>query len=214
MKISVFLLMFIISLSSCRKENFTKPKSKIVAKSSEDKYFGVDTLLIKRYTSDSGNEIELRGSESKDLFFVNVKTKSGKYYNYQIADSWYAASHSQIEWDNSEFVFIRQGCGTVCWNGKVLNITGRKKTQDLLFYLYCDSIKSYVAFVDSIDEKRLILKNLKSLRQTEINLDLCEEAVMPFLTIDTIFETSNNNLLIKYNAKNCRDKKEKLVKLP
>ncbi|WP_460577023.1 hypothetical protein [Flavobacterium koreense] len=195
------------------KKNPTVTENKVVTEDPE-KYWEADTLLIKKYISDSENEIELRGSQSKDLYYLNIKTKSGKVYQYQIADNCYGASHSRVEWDNSDYIFVRQGCGTMCWNGKLLNISGKKKTRDFLFYLYSDSIKNYIAFADSIDTKKIIIQNLKTLKKREISLDICNEAVMPNLTIDTIYETVNYNILFRYTKGNCKDKKETLIKLP
>jgi hypothetical protein len=63
------------------------------------------TLHIKKYTSDSGNKIELRGSESNDLY---IKI-NGKFY--KIAESWYQASHSYIVWDN-KICFLKIWFGT------------------------------------------------------------------------------------------------------
>ncbi|GAB3719008.1 hypothetical protein [Flavobacterium koreense] len=221
----VLLLSICILLLNCKKKNSTVTENslkkdsavienKVVTESDSEKYWDADTLLIQKYKSDSENEIELRGSQSKDLYYLNIKTKSGKIYRYQIADNPYAASHSLIEWDNSDYVFVRQGCGTMCWNGKLLNISGKEKVSDFLFYLYSDSIKNYIAFADSIDTKKIILQNLKTLKKREISLDLCEEAVMPNLTIDTIYETGNKSLLIRYTKGNCKDKSETQIKLP
>lgn len=214
-------LLFIISigllLSNCKEKARISLDEKAIenpTQSEQEKYFGTDTILIRKYKSEAGNEIELRGSRSKDLYSLNIITKSGKKYNYQIADSWYAASHSAIEWDNSDYIFIRQGCGSMCWNGKLLALKGEKKMQDFLFYLYSDRIKNHIAFADSINDKKLIIENIKTKSKTEVELDLCEEAVMPILTIDTIYETINNNLLVKYTKRNCRDKKETLIRLP
>ena len=226
MKKQIFVLLSIVVLAfSCKKKNFTATENslkkdsavtenKVIAESNPEKYWEADTLLIKKYKTDSENEIEIRGSQSKDLYYLNIKTKSGKSYKYQIADSWYAASHSIVEWDNSDYVFVRQGCGTMCWNGKVLNISGEKKARDFLFYMYSDSVRNYIAFADSIDTKKIILQNLKTLKKAEVSLDLCEEAMMPNLTIDTIYKTGNKSLLIRYTKGNCKDKSETQIKLP
>lgn len=174
----------------------------------EKDYFNYDTLLIKKYISDSGNKIELKGSRSKDVYNIKI---NGKFY--KIADGWYQASHSYIVWDNKDFVFLRYGCGTECWGGKILNVNGKKQTRDFPFYLYTDSIKNYVVYPDTIDMKKIYFENIKTKQKKAVEFDLCEEAVMPILTIDTIFGVEEKKILIRYTDKNCKQKKEKVIEL-
>jgi hypothetical protein len=198
-----------------QKEISTLPKKKVISKEIQSienenvkNYFNYDTLHIKKYTSDSGNKIELRGSESNDLYNIKI---NGKFY--KIAESWYQASHSYIIWDNKDFVFLRYGCGTECWGGKLLSINGKKQIRDFPFYLYTDSINNYVVYPDTTEIKKICFENIKSKQRKTIEFDLCEEAALPILTIDTIFGVENKKIVVIYTDKNCRRKKKKVIEL-
>ena len=213
-----YIFIFLVTITSCnkvKKDILTQPKKKAAAKEiqtiengNDENYFNYDTLLIKKYTSDSGNKIELKGSKSKDIYSIKINGKL-----YKIAESWYQASHSYIVWVNKDFVFVRYGCGTECWGGKLLNINGKKEIQDFPFYLYTDSIKNYVVYPDTIEMKKIYFENLKTKQKKTVEFDLCEEAVMPILTIDTIFGVEEKKIMVRYTDKNCKQKKEKVIEL-
>ena len=46
-----------------------------------------------------------------------------------------------------------------------------------------------------------------------VEFELCEEAVMPILTIDTIFGVEEKKIMVRYTDKNCKQKKEKVIEL-
>jgi len=209
-----------IIVSSCtEKEKAKIPQStkEVESKPTEtvnsENYFKPDSLLIKRYESDSGNEIELRGSHSKDLCKIIVKTKLGKVYNYEIADNWYIASHSKIIWDNDKYIFVRSGCGTGCWYGRVLSISGKKIERNYLNFVYSDSIKNIVIYPDSLKVKNLIVENLETKKRNHFEFNLCKEINIPSLAFDSIIQVSEKKLKVYYSGKNCKETVEKIIEI-
>ena len=195
------------------KEIIAVHETQKVDTANEKDYFNCDTLLIKKYVSDSGNRIELRGSQSKDLFSISINPKNGKKFNYKLTDNWYIAAHLYIVWDNQDYIFLRYGCGTECWGGRILDVKAKKSIQDYPFYLYTDSIKNFIVYPDTIDMKKIYFENIKTRKKKAVEFDLCEEAVMPILTIDTIFEVEEKKIMVRYTDKNCKLKKEKVIEL-
>lgn len=88
----------------------------------KEKFYEYDTLLFKKYISDNRNEIKLRGSQSRFLYNILTKSNKGVEKEFDIAENSYIANHSSILWDNDDFVFVRFGCGSPCWGGKVLSL--------------------------------------------------------------------------------------------
>ncbi|MEO0685364.1 MAG: hypothetical protein AAFY76_10060 [Cyanobacteria bacterium J06649_11] len=167
-----------------------------------ENFYGYDTLLIKKYLSESGHEINLRGSKSRDVYSINVTSKSGQSSTFKIADNWYIASHTYIVWDNDDYIFIRYGCGTNCWGGLVLSLNDNRGIMHYPAYVYSDSIRNLIVYPDSSNQRRIIIENLTNRKQISSELDLCKIAMMPIEMIDSVYLDARD-LFVRYKTENC-----------
>jgi hypothetical protein len=215
----IFAILVTTVFACTKKERIQiSPSENVVLSKSLDtvnseRYFKPDSLLIKRYISDSGNEIELRGSLSKDLYKVVVKTKAGKIYNYEIADNAYIASHSQIIWDNEKYIFVRSGCGTGCWYGRVLSISGNEGERDYLNFVYSDSTRNIIVYPDSLKWKNLIAENLENKNQKNFQFEICKKINIPALAFDSLIKISQKKIQVYYSGNNCNDQLTKIIEI-
>lgn len=179
----------------------------------EEKYWGYDTLLLDEYVSDNGNEIKLRGSQSRFLYRISVKSNEGFEKDFDIAENSYIANHSSILWDNDDFIFVRYGCGSPCWGGKVLSLNRDEEIRDFVMYIYEDSINNLVVFTDTLDWDFLILEDLSTGEQKKEKFDFCEKASIPHWIIDTVTFVEPRTVEVKYKSKGCEEIKKKKIKI-
>ncbi len=217
-KITLFLTIFLLSISCGEKakrvENTVEKDLLSQAEKDsidEEKYWGYDTLLISEYTSDNGNRIELRGSLSNFLYQVRVTTNKGATKVFDVAENSYIASHSEVLWDNNDFLFVRYGCGSPCWGGKLLSLNDERKILDYSTYVYEDSVKNIVVYPDSTNWNYIIVENFNSEKKKGEIVDFCEKALFPYQAIDTIICKNNNQVKITYRATDCETIKTKTI---
>ena len=207
-KLLVFFLLTIYIIS-CTNKKSNKPEMAIDnIRDNDSDYFNIDTLLLKKYITDSGNEIELRGNKSGYIYIIKLNN-----IIYYISENWYEAAHQQIIWDNKDFVFISYGCGTECWGGKLLSAKDRKAIYKYQFYIYTDSMKNHIVYPDSYKLNSLCFENLKTSKIKTYEFDFCEKVTNSIHAIDTIFNITGNSILVRYKSKDCDKIKEKVVEI-
>ena len=200
----IALIISFLVIKNCHaQENDTNEKS----------IYDYDTLLIKEYTSENGHKIRLEGSRSKDLYRISVESKNGVKKTFNIAESWYIASHSSILWDNEDYIFVNSGCGTVCWIAQVLPLNNNRESLYYHEYIYEDSSKNLIVYPDTVNNEHLIIENFDTQQQIKAKLNICEQTILPILLVDTIYMKNENELLIKYYGDDCQQIQEKSILL-
>jgi len=215
---------YAIYILSCQKKNsntekvvVNKSTKKILTQEQKDsiqeaKYYEYDTLLLEKYISDNGHEIQKRGSQSRFLYRISTSSNKGVKRNFDITDNSYVANHSWILWDNEDCIFVRYGCGSPCWGGLVLNLNSKDEMKDYQMYLYEDSINNLVVYPEEGWEY-LILENFVTGEKSKEKFEFCERAVSPFNTIDTIINDSPKSVEVKYTIKGCEITKRKTIEI-
>lgn len=170
-----------------------------------DEFYGFDTLLIDEYRSESGHKIKSEGSQSKDIYRISVESKKGRTKKFQTANDWYRASHSTILWDNEDYVFVRYGCGTMCWGGLLLSLHDNREIADYPGYIYEDSIRNLIVYPNPADLNQIIIENFDKQKRIFSNLNLCKKSVVPMQMIDTVYLVEEN-LTVRYRMTDCKSK--------
>ena len=184
-------------------EDSIRIKNKIKEDIEREDYYGFDTLLIKEYISNYGHRIRLEGSKSNDIYRIVVESKQGNKGKFQIAESWYGASHSSILWDNDNYIFVWSGCGTSCWVGQILSLNDHRGILKFPEFLYDDSTRNVIVYPDAVDLEKIIIENFDNQKEISINLNLCDESAIPFMMIDTIYIDKKEILRIRYKKADC-----------
>ena len=174
-------------------------------------YYGFDTLIIKEYKSENGHQIKLEGSKSEDIYRISVKSNKGILRKFQIAENHYIASHSQIVWDNDNYLFVRFGCGTSCWGGQILPLNKNTEAKIFMNHLYQNSIRNIIVYPDSSNYKRMILENFDNDKYISLNLDLCEKSSTPIDNINCYFEEEENKIVFEYQKSDCEEITKKKI---
>ena len=177
-----------------------------------ESYYEFDTLLIREFFTESGNHIQLRGSQSEALYRVDVRSKNGPKHKFIISQDWYIASHSKILWDNENYIFVRFGCGTQCWGGKLLSLIDGT-SQDYLYYLFADSTQDLVVYPDSQNYEKLIIENFYKQSRQEVQLDLCKKSAIRIDMIKEVSIQSINEVIIEYMGESCEKVKKKKIRV-
>ncbi len=177
-----------------------------------DDFWGYDTLLLKEYKSDDENIIQIRGNESGFIYRISTKSKKGIKKDFDVNSNIYMASHTSILWDNNDYLFIRYGCGSPCWGGKLLSLNNEENIKDYQYYLYEDSLNNLILYPDESWES-LILENFSTKEIRKEKFDFCGESPNPFYVIDTVMNKSSKSVEVKYRTKDCEIKKNKLIEI-
>ena len=202
--ISICLVLFL----GCKAEKSKEDTNVVhVNALNDNNYFGPDSLLLKTYDSDNGYQVKLRGSASQDIYSISIKRDGQKEVLFSTAEHWYPASHTSIEWDNEDFIFIRQGCGTNCWIGKLLSIKDNSITE-FPQYVYTDSINN-IAVV--YDEKFKII-DFKNNNETIIDIEICNKVMQAYYAIDSVYIESNH-ITIDYLTPDCETLDKRKIKM-
>lgn len=209
---------------SCQKKNSNTEKAeinktvkKVFTQEEKDsieeaKYYEYDTLLLEKYISDNGHEIQKRGSQSRFLYRITTTSNKGVKRDFDITDNSYVANHSWIVWDNEDFIFVRYGCGSPCWGGLVLNLNSKDEMKDFQMYLYEDSLNNLVVYPDEGWE-HLVLENFSTGKLSKEKFDYCENVSIPIYAIDTIINKSAKSVEVEYTTWGCETKKKKIIEI-
>ncbi|BDD04461.1 hypothetical protein [Aureibacter tunicatorum] len=214
----------LLTLLSCRGEKEKNLNSgiqnkeieigqKLITEISEEErnFWAYDTLLFKEYTSSYGNKIQLKGSQSRDLYRISTKSKKGFNKNFDLTKNSYIASHSSILWDNDNYLFVRYGCGSPCWGGKILSLNNNQGTRDYKMYLFVDSVKNIIVYPE--DGEYLVLENFAINKRSKVKFEFCQKSPTIYNLIDTIYSTSNKSVTVKYISNDCDKTKIKDINL-
>jgi len=145
------------------------------------------------------------------LYQVRVTTKQGLRKVFNVSENEYIASHSEILWDNKDFVFVKYGCGIVCWGGKLLSLKDNRKITNYLTYMFADSVNNIIVYPDSSSWDSLIIENFKSGKKKGELMDYCERANGPFNAIDKIIYKGKNRVSVSYSTTGCKTIKTKTI---
>ncbi len=228
MKAYIQILLISLIGFGCKESKVSKSKYKIpsfevsLEKSEEygmtkedierDEFYGFDTLLIKKYKSESGHKIRLEGSKSKDIYRVYVESKQGITNNFKITDNWYIASHASIVWDNDDYIFVNYGCGTSCHGGLILSLNDNRGIIEYQGHIYEDSVRNLVVYPDSNNLQQIVIENFDKQIRISSHLNLCRKSAIPMEMIDTIFITENE-LFVIYNSESCQSKETRNINI-
>ena len=198
------------SLSFSSLDTFSPPKEKFKLSQKtngtfsdsidREKYYGFDTITIKKYISDNENVIKLTGSKSGAPYSVSVKAKNGNFRTYQFADTWYIASHTRIQWDNENFILLSYECGTACYNALAIPIKDNSSPLDYPNFIYSDSTSNTILH---IKKNEIIGTNLLTQKQKRIKIDWCIDTPL-FESIKYVdLDSSTGELVVIYYQSNC-----------
>ncbi len=166
-------------------------------------YFGYDTITIKSFFSKNNHKFTLKGSKSGDTYQIKSESNIGFIKETKLTDSWYIASHSQILWDNDDYLFIRFGCGTSCWGGQIISLNNDDPPREYMNYLYEDSVNNIIVYPDSNDYKIMIFENFDNEKLKLEKIYFCEESVTPIDYISCYSKENKHILIFDYEEPNC-----------
>jgi hypothetical protein len=174
------------------------------------------TEIIKRtepdlsdITTPHGNPIKFKrnGDNFQVQWVQNSRLKTFTEYEFEVygANSWLP----RFQDENQEYVLMRAGCGSPCWLGLFLPLTGDRSAKLIHEYLAYDLDQNYVAFLAD-DSDSLEVLNLKSARSERFKLATCKAAFKGWC-IDTIF-FEGQTLKFSWDSVVNWQKKEKALK--
>jgi hypothetical protein len=160
-------------------------------------FYGKDTLLLDEFQTPEGHLIKLRGSQSHDLYQIDVMTASGQLKSFETAEYAYGASHSSIKWINDNYIFVRQGCGTSCWTGLALSLSDDRGIIEIMLPFYSDSISEIVIAPDK-ELEYLEVINLNSDDKQKLDIKICKGATGILYHVKSVERKGDNKYQIRY----------------
>lgn len=165
-----------------------------------------DSFLLKKYHVDTNKIVEEISSNRDNLYHINVYVNQDTI-KYNLSDNIYESIHQQIVWRSKDYIFVRTGCGSPCWNGSLLNLN-KKETKIYPFYYFLDKNSQVIVYPDENDSNVLVLENFKINTKKTFKLDTCEKVLHPLFSIDTIYKFNKNSIHLEYLDTSCESKKQ------
>ena len=201
----IYFLFLLIHCVGCKKESSNDIKKEI----KDTVFVQKDSFMIKKYHIEPNKIVEEIGINRDDIHQINIYINQDTI-DYKLFTDGNYYTNQQIVWRSKDYIFVRKGCGSPCWNGLLLNLN-KKELKIYPFYYFADKDSQVIVYPDENDSAILVLDDFgMNIQKTKV-LDICDKVVHPLFAIDTIYKINNNSIQLKYLDSSCDKKKEIVI---